>query len=394
MTISRNISFIIVALVALIFTSYAHGQTSLLQQRIQDAKAFEAEQERERQADQRAINELQDQIDNINANPNRTQAENQRAGELQDQIFDQQDGFRRNLDRFLTQPRTGSGPEPRKPNCGPQDNGSYILCEPIPLISPIQKDPAALLRQLYILALILAGSVAFIQIVRGGILYSISGVVDGKNRAKSIFKGVAQGLALLMGSYVILNTINPALVTLRFPDADNYFPPVPQQRETIYDEMEQMRTDFENDGRLLTRETQSQVADLEYRQANINDTQEEIDRLSSIPNRTDDEESQLRFARENLARDKRSLQIAEEEVLLLESSNPAQLSSQQISRKERTIRFMEINLTDTKDTINELSSLRTRTPSQQRELDLSIELLPQYQKEFDAAQSELMKLKR
>lgn len=394
MITSPNISRAAIAIFFMLSASHAHGQSALLQQRIQDAKTFEAEQARERQANQDAVNDLQDQIDNINANPNRTGEDNRRAQELQNQIFDRQEGYRTDLNRFLSRPGAESGAKPRKPNCGPQNNGTYILCEPIPLIDPVQSDPAALLRQLYVLALVLAGSVAFIQIVRGGILYSVSGIVDGKNRAKAIFRGVAEGLALLMGSYVILNTINPALVTLRFPDADNYFPPVPRQKETIYEEMDQMRTNFENDGRLLTRETNSQVADLEYQRANLSDAQDEVDRLSGIRSRTDDEESQLRFARENLERDKRSLQVAEEEMLLLETSNPGQLSSQQISRQERTLRFMEINLTDTKETIADLSALQTRTPSQQRELDLSRELLPKYQQEFDSARNALESLKK
>ncbi len=115
---------------------------------------------------------------------------------------------------------------PSTKRCGGQSDGSYIMCDPIPGISPVQANPAAFLRELYILAFIIAGTVAFARIVYGGIIYSTSGVVDQKNKAKGIFIGVAQGIALLMGSYLILNAINPALVNLRFPDVDNYFPPI------------------------------------------------------------------------------------------------------------------------------------------------------------------------
>ncbi len=103
--------------------------------------------------------------------------------------------------------------------CGPQFNGDYILCQSTGgIISQTQTNFAAFLREMYNLAFILAGTVAFIRIVYGGILYSWSGVVDRKKEAINIFKNVAYGIALLMGSYVVLNTINPALTILALPN--------------------------------------------------------------------------------------------------------------------------------------------------------------------------------
>lgn len=204
----------------------------------------------------------------------------------------------------------------QKERCGPQDNGTYILCEPIPFINPIQKDPAALLRQLYILALILAGSVAFIQIVRGGILYSISGVVDGKNRAKSIFKGVAQGLALLMGSYVILNTINPALVTLRFPDADNYFPPVPSlsaQADAFGSATP------EQIAAAMSETVDEQEERLDAAEARYEATQSEITRLQGISKWTPAEESRLQSLREDAQEQSVAVKV-EKDVLTIFSA--------------------------------------------------------------------------
>ncbi len=104
--------------------------------------------------------------------------------------------------------------------CGPQSNGDYILCEAVGgIINQRQTNFAAFLRELYMLAFILAGTVAFVRIVYGGVLYSVSAVVNRKKEALDIFKNVAIGMALLMGSYVILNTINPALTILSLPDA-------------------------------------------------------------------------------------------------------------------------------------------------------------------------------
>lgn len=109
--------------------------------------------------------------------------------------------------------------------CGPSPDGkSYTLCESIPGIDPTQKDFAGFFAQLYRFALMLGGTVIFIQIVRGGILYAWSGVVNKKQEAIEIFKGVAQGSALLMGSYLILNTINPALTVITVPEINTYAP--------------------------------------------------------------------------------------------------------------------------------------------------------------------------
>lgn len=103
--------------------------------------------------------------------------------------------------------------------CGPQANGQYILCEAVGgLLHQTQTDFASFLHELYILAFILAGTVAFVRIVYGGILYSWSGVVDRKKEAIKIFWDVAYGMLLLMGSYLILNTVNPALTAFNLPD--------------------------------------------------------------------------------------------------------------------------------------------------------------------------------
>lgn len=106
--------------------------------------------------------------------------------------------------------------------CGPQSNGDYILCEAVGgLLHQTQTDFASFLHELYILAFILAGTVAFVRIVYGGILYSWSGVIDQKKEAIKIFKNVAYGMLLLMGSYLILNTINPALTAFNLPSTPN-----------------------------------------------------------------------------------------------------------------------------------------------------------------------------
>ena len=73
------------------------------------------------------------------------------------------------------------------------------------------------LKGFYDFALVVAGVLAVGAIVIGGIMYSISGAVDKKGLGKEIIAGALWGLLLLLGSYVILRTVNPKLVDLEAP---------------------------------------------------------------------------------------------------------------------------------------------------------------------------------
>ena len=78
--------------------------------------------------------------------------------------------------------------------------------------------PAQFVRYIFVLGLGLGGILAFAMIVFAGLEWSLSGAnpslqQDAKDR---IFNAVF-GLLLLLGSFVILNTINPDLVDLRVP---------------------------------------------------------------------------------------------------------------------------------------------------------------------------------
>ena len=73
------------------------------------------------------------------------------------------------------------------------------------------------IKGFYDFALVVAGVLAVGAIVIGGIMYSISGAVDKKGLGKEIIAGALWGLLLLLGSYVILRTVNPKLVDLEAP---------------------------------------------------------------------------------------------------------------------------------------------------------------------------------
>lgn len=65
----------------------------------------------------------------------------------------------------------------------------------------------------------IVGILALVQLIRGGFIYMISGAVDKKSEAKSIITDAFIGLALALGSYLIIYIINPAVLTIKFPEA-------------------------------------------------------------------------------------------------------------------------------------------------------------------------------
>ena len=67
---------------------------------------------------------------------------------------------------------------------------------------------------LYRFALVLAGFLAVMMIVIGGVTYIASGANEGlKTKAKGYINGALQGLLLAIVAYLLLYTINPSLVT-------------------------------------------------------------------------------------------------------------------------------------------------------------------------------------
>lgn len=92
----------------------------------------------------------------------------------------------------------------------------YNLIEPLPGIQSVKDFPDFISRFIPFL-LAFAALAAFVQIVFGGILRATSGgnptaIGDANNR---IWMAIG-GLVLALSAYLILNTINPDLVNLRF----------------------------------------------------------------------------------------------------------------------------------------------------------------------------------
>lgn len=66
---------------------------------------------------------------------------------------------------------------------------------------------------LYALSISLAALLAVIKIIIAGVKYMLSDVVTSKGAAKQDIQAALFGLLLILGAYIILNTINPQLLT-------------------------------------------------------------------------------------------------------------------------------------------------------------------------------------
>ncbi|MDP3014815.1 MAG: hypothetical protein Q8N28_00080 [bacterium] len=88
---------------------------------------------------------------------------------------------------------------------------------------------APLVNNFYKIALGFAGASALGVLIYGAILWTLSGAVTSKQDAKEWISGALWGLALLLGAYLILWTINPQLIELKDPmkDAPEVSVPVP-----------------------------------------------------------------------------------------------------------------------------------------------------------------------
>jgi hypothetical protein len=96
-------------------------------------------------------------------------------------------------------------------------DNSYTLLEPLPLGGDLTQASKTVDLGTYIPALVkliigIAGALAVLRIVMGGITYMTSDAFDKKSDAKETINNAIIGLLLAMSAYVILYTINPNLV--------------------------------------------------------------------------------------------------------------------------------------------------------------------------------------
>lgn len=79
-------------------------------------------------------------------------------------------------------------------------------------------SPADFIGRFYGIALGVVGGAALGVLIYGAILWTVSGAISSKQDAMEWIWAAIWGLVLLLGAYLVLNTINPDLVKLRNPD--------------------------------------------------------------------------------------------------------------------------------------------------------------------------------
>lgn len=111
---------------------------------------------------------------------------------------------------------TPSTPPPSSPS-KPLDYVPLISDSPLSVEKTISAQGLGELVKKYVkIAIQLAGMLAVIMIIVGGIQYVSTDSWSGKSDGKQRIQAALGGLALALASYIILNTINPALTDLNF----------------------------------------------------------------------------------------------------------------------------------------------------------------------------------
>lgn len=94
-------------------------------------------------------------------------------------------------------------------------------------IAPISNvettSPADYISSLYTWGISIVGILALLRLVQGGVMYMVSGAVDKKNEAKGIITDALVGVLLALSSALILNIINPQIVTIQNPKLEMTF---------------------------------------------------------------------------------------------------------------------------------------------------------------------------
>jgi len=79
--------------------------------------------------------------------------------------------------------------------------------------------PGAFVANFYQFALLMSGILAFGAVVYGGIKYATGrGNPSAESEGKSWITNALLGLLLLAGAWIVLSTINPAILNLRLPE--------------------------------------------------------------------------------------------------------------------------------------------------------------------------------
>ena len=99
---------------------------------------------------------------------------------------------------------------------------TYALIAPLGSHTTVNvEDFDSYIGRLFIIFIVIAATIGVIRLMICGIQYMISEAVPAKQNAKSCMAYVIGGLLLILLSYIILATINPALTGVNFNDLRN-----------------------------------------------------------------------------------------------------------------------------------------------------------------------------
>lgn len=97
------------------------------------------------------------------------------------------------------------------------DKHTYIPISPLPGSEEIEKDdPGKFFQNIFKWFIIIAAMLSVIKLIICGFQYMLSESISSKGAAKSCIWAVLAGLALILLSVLILQTINPELTKLPF----------------------------------------------------------------------------------------------------------------------------------------------------------------------------------
>lgn len=102
-------------------------------------------------------------------------------------------------------------------NCNPGDKGcDYQPLTTIPSLftEKVNTNPIKVISNIYGLSIGIAGVLAVAMITWAGFQYATTEAITGKSDAKEHWEGALWGLAILLGSYILLRTINADLVNI------------------------------------------------------------------------------------------------------------------------------------------------------------------------------------
>lgn len=100
-----------------------------------------------------------------------------------------------------------------QPGTAGSGNLQYVPLEPLSITQGAPQNFCELINMLFKVLIYVGGMLAVLYLVLGGITFMVSEVVNKRIVARQRIQGALWGLAILLTSWVVLNTLNPATIS-------------------------------------------------------------------------------------------------------------------------------------------------------------------------------------